>query len=122
MNLKPCAHPEDHRRELEDGGSWCSLCGALQSGENAPWKLPATMREPKRFIVAGPHELPPHSDRRAWEGFAASMYPTAVAIIASENPQALAAEKRALSATLAGIMADELMSGWAQRFDAEKAT
>jgi|GEM_PF-4451209 hypothetical protein len=120
MKLKLCLHPEDHQRQLEDDGAWCSLCGALQNGENAPWKLPGTMLEPKRFIVATPHELPPHSDRRAWEGFAAAMYPTAVAIVASENPNAPAAEKRPLSATLAGLMADDLMGEWAQRFDAER--
>lgn len=123
MNLKPCIHPDDHRRELMDAshhgtGSWCSVCGALMDGVNGGWRLPATMREPKRFIVASPHELPPHSDRRAWEGFAAAMYPTAVAFIAQSlgSTDPAAAEE---SAKLAGLMADRLMTEWSNRFAPE---
>jgi RNA polymerase subunit RPABC4/transcription elongation factor Spt4 len=112
MKIKTCVHQT--KLAISEGAEWCSGCGSLfMAGE---WRKPIVITDPRRWVVLEPAELPPHAERRAWEGFAAANMPFAAHLVLTEKPGPNA-DLDGLANALAARMADRMMGEeWASRF------
>jgi len=116
MKFKPCSHPEP--QTVTTDVTWCPTCGALlRVGRPS---VPTMLADPKRFVVVERHDLPAHSERRAWEAFAAANLPFAAVTVAAQMPApfVISDDFEFHVNELAARMADNMMGvQWAERFE-----